>query len=334
MKQLKLILLLLFLDFLVVTGISYAQNGFIYASNYPLAYFAERISGKPERVIFPEIDGDPAFWEPVLDDIITMQQADVILLNGATYEKWKTHVSLPRRKIVETADGFKDQFLGLEHAVNHSHGPSGDHSHVGTAFTTWMDFSLAVSQAEAVKNALVTIGIAPENELDKNYETLKQQLQAIDQELKKITEEYSEVPLVASHPVYQYFARRYNLNLQAVLWEPDIFPEEDKWNELKELVKRHPAKWMIWEGEPLPESVSKLKKMGIESIVFDPCGNRPDEGDFMLVMKDNVANLRNVFRKEEAVFCTMDVKQCPDGSYVSRKPPTCAFEACSPARSF
>jgi len=51
----------------------------VFASNYPLSYFAERISGKSEIVIFPEIDGDPAFWEPEPADIITMQQSDIIL---------------------------------------------------------------------------------------------------------------------------------------------------------------------------------------------------------------------------------------------------------------
>lgn len=325
-------LLFLFVSSFFIPGNSCAKEVKVFTSNYPLAYFAETISGKPEAVMFPEIDGDPAFWEPVPDDIIAMQQADVILLNGATYEKWKTHVSLPRRKIVETAGRFKDQFLGLEYALDHSHGPSGDHAHTGTAFTTWMDLSLAERQAEAVKNALVSANIAPESELNKNFEALKRELMAIDQELKDIAAGNSQIPLVASHPVYQYFARRYDLNLQAVLWEPDIFPEEDKWNELGKLVKGHPAKWMIWEGEPLPESVSKLKAMGIESIVFDPCGNRPNEGGFISTMKKNVANLRNVFKEEESVFCTADVKECPDGSYVSRKPPTCAFEACLPSR--
>lgn len=28
------------------------------------------------------------------------------------------------------------------------------------------------------------------------------------------------------------------------------------------------------------------------------------------------------------VFCTQDVKECPDGSYVSRVPPTCEFAPC------
>ncbi|MCL4406225.1 MAG: DUF333 domain-containing protein [Patescibacteria group bacterium] len=30
----------------------------------------------------------------------------------------------------------------------------------------------------------------------------------------------------------------------------------------------------------------------------------------------------------EAVFCTMDAKLCPDGSYVGRMPPACEFKAC------
>lgn len=31
---------------------------------------------------------------------------------------------------------------------------------------------------------------------------------------------------------------------------------------------------------------------------------------------------------EEGVFCTMDAKQCPDGSYVGRIGPNCEFAPC------
>lgn len=31
---------------------------------------------------------------------------------------------------------------------------------------------------------------------------------------------------------------------------------------------------------------------------------------------------------EESVFCTMDAKMCPDGSYVGRIPPECNFAPC------
>lgn len=33
---------------------------------------------------------------------------------------------------------------------------------------------------------------------------------------------------------------------------------------------------------------------------------------------------------EEPVFCTADVKECPDGSYVSRVQPDCDFAPCPP----
>ena len=52
---------------------------------------------------------------------------------------------------------------------------------------------------------------------------------------------------------------------------------------------------MIWEGQPLPEVVEELERLGIGSIMFDPCGNLPDSGDFMRVMRENVSSLEQVF---------------------------------------
>lgn len=33
-------------------------------------------------------------------------------------------------------------------------------------------------------------------------------------------------------------------------------------------------------------------------------------------------------KNDSLVVCTMDVKQCADGSFVSRMPPDCKFAAC------
>jgi zinc transport system substrate-binding protein len=276
-------------------AVAHAEEVKVFASNYPLSYFAERISGKSEIVIFPEIDGDPAFWEPEPADIITIQQSDIILLNGATYEKWQPAVSLPKRKIVDTSKGFRAQYIIMEEAVDHAHGPTGAHSHSGTAFTTWIDLNQAAFQAKAIKDALAKQNVSPEEMLNNNFESLIDDLRFLDTEINEMAQGQSNMPLVASHPVYQYLARRYRLNIKAVMWEPDVFPDEQMWAHLEEMVKEHPAKWMIWEGEPLPQSVERLKEMGIASIVFDPCGNKPEGGDFLSVMKENVENLKKVF---------------------------------------
>ncbi len=293
--MMKKILILLVIYLLCCGAVVDAEEVKVFTSNYPLAYFAERISGKPEIVIFPEIDGDPAFWEPTTDDIIRMQQSDIIILNGAAYEKWLKAVSLPRRKIINTSKAFRKQLIVMEESVDHKHGPSGDHSHSGTAFTTWIDLSQAAFQAKAIKDAMAKRKVSSQEVLNRNFESLIEDLRVLDTEINEMAQGHSKVPLVASHPVYQYFARRYGLNIKAVMWEPDVFPDEQMWTKLEEIVKEHPAKWMIWEGEPLQKSVAKLKEMGIESVVFDPCGNRPERGDFLSVMRQNVENLKKVF---------------------------------------
>ena len=43
-------------------------------------------------------------------------------------------------------------------------------------------------------------------------------------------------------------------------------------------------------------SVDKLKTLGVDSLVFDPCGNVPEQGDFLTVMRSNVDNLRKAFK--------------------------------------
>ena len=135
--------------------------------------------------------------------------------------------------------------------------------------------------------------LAPQ--VEKNLASLVADLQALDQRMQVVGKRIAGAPLVASHPVYHYWARRYGINLQSVLWEPETVPNDKAMQELQTLLGQHPAKWMIWEGEPAKESVAKLEALAVNSIVFDPCGNVPEEGDFMTVMKSNVSALENSF---------------------------------------
>jgi zinc transport system substrate-binding protein len=67
------------------------------------------------------------------------------------------------------------------------------------------------------------------------------------------------------------------------------------WQDFRHTLEHHPAKWMIWEGEPLPAITQQLKDLGVRSTVFDPCGNLPESGDFLSVMKANIDSLKRVF---------------------------------------
>lgn len=269
----------------------------VYVANYPLFYFASRIGGEAVEVHFPApADEDPAFWQPDDATIARYQAADLILMNGASYSKWVENTTLPDAKVVNTSSAYSKQFIEIQDASTHSHGPGGEHSHSGTAFTTWLDLQQAILQAQEVSNSLQALGVPGSAEaMKKNFESLKTDLEALDKRLLIVGQRIGKTPLVASHPVYHYWARRYALDLQSVLWEPETVPDDKALEELKSLLAKHPAPWMIWEGEPAQESVAKLAALGLKSLVFDPCGNRPEAGDFLSVMRTNVDALEKAF---------------------------------------
>ncbi len=286
----------LFLLVLVVLGASQralaGEKLNIYTVNYPLAYFAERIAGDLATVTFPAPpDVDPAFWMPDADTIAAYQSADLILLNGADYAKWVSKVSLPRSRLVDTSRGFADQYIEQPNLTTHSHGPSAQHSHGGTAFTTWLDLEQAAQQAEAIAQALIRKRPEAKDRIDRNLQSLQDDLLKLDRQISETTRANTGLPLLASHPVYQYLARRYGLNLRSVIWEPDEIPTEAQWAELEGMLKEQPARWMIWEDQPAQKIVVRLHTLGVESVVVNPCGNRPLTGDFLTVMTGNSRRL-------------------------------------------
>lgn len=267
----------------------------VYTVNYPLQYFADKIGGEHVETVFPApADSDPAEWSPQADDILGYQGADLILLNGATYAKWIDRVTLPASKLVDTSVSFQDRYIVIEDTVVHSHGPEGEHSHGETAFTTWLDPTLAIEHAKAIRDALAAARPEHEASFEQGLAALEQDLKALDERMERAAAAKAGEPLIASHPVYQYLARRYRLNLPAVHFEPHAFPDQEAWQELALMLEGHVAKAMLWEAEPANETAQRLRDMGVASVVFDPCANRPDAGDYLSVMEANVARFEEL----------------------------------------
>jgi zinc transport system substrate-binding protein len=274
-----------------------AERLVIYTVNYPLVYFAERIGNDLVEVHFPApADEDPAFWSPDAETIAAYQAADLILLNGAGYAKWVDRAALPSSRIVNTSEGITDRLLPLEGTVTHSHGPEGEHEHGGFAFTTWLDPELAIQQAQSIAAAIALLKPEQEPEIQRRMDSLKRDLVDLDSRLGVAAEALGDEPLLFSHPIYQYLINRYGLNGVEVHWEPDQEPDGRAWGHLEELLETHQAKWMVWEGEPLEATVRGLEDRGISSLVFDPCSNRPAEGDYLTVMAADAAAVESLAR--------------------------------------
>jgi len=268
----------------------------VYVVNYPLAYFAERIGGDDVAVTFPAPPGeDPAYWSPDPETVAAYQGADLILLNGADYAKWVAQASLPSAKLVDTGSAYADRLIALEEVVTHAHGPEGEHAHVGVAFTTWLDPTLAREQARAIAAAFEKARPGQAEDFRERLALLEADLDALDTRLQGAATALGDRPVLFSHPVYQYVQARYGLNGRSVHWEPDAEPSSRDWASLEKVLKDHPAKWMLWEAEPLPAVDSRLEELGVTSVVFDPCGRVPSAGDFLSVMRKNAGRVESAW---------------------------------------
>ena len=263
--------------------------------NYPLEFFASRIGGDLVDVNFSvPSDVDPAYWQPTDAEVTQFQQADLILVNGADYARWMRQVTLPESRVVDTSQSFPDQFIRVEEGVVHSHGPGGEHSHHGFAFTTWLDPRLARMQAAAVHQGLSRILPESTTQLAANFRQLDAELEQLDQQLDAIAARYAGQPLLASHPVYQYLARRCQWNLHSLHWEPDAEPTAAQWGDVEKRLESHAAKWILWEATPRRETAERLTAMGLTSVVFEPCGNRPAT-NYLDTMRENYQRLATIF---------------------------------------
>jgi len=261
--------------------------------NYPLHYFSQRIGDLAIVASFPiPSDEDPAFFSPRSEEIAIFQSSDIIFLNGAGYAGWVDKVTLPERKFVNTSKSFKDRYLVEEGAVSHSHGPEGEHEHKGYAFTTWLDMKNAKEQAASVYATLLAHIPANESSMAANYQSLVQELDSFHLNLKEILDPFIGATIFGSHPVYQYLGKGYGIIIKSEHWEADQDISEEEWNSFLEKVDPTDLKLMLWEDEPSAANSSRLESSGFQVVVFRPCGNVPETGDFVEVMNQNIENLR------------------------------------------
>lgn len=261
------------------------------ASNYPLAYFAERLGKGVVDVVFPiPADVDPSFWRPAISDIAAIQSADLIALNGAGFATWPTKASLPRSRTVDTSAGFSDRFIKTE-TVTHSHGDGGEHSHTGVASYTWLDFELAAAQATALSEAMIRQMPDDAGIITGNHDTLLAELAALDTRAMEVGAGAEGLTIITSHPRYQYFAAAYGLTAVALEWDAMTEPTDAQWDALQAVIADTQAGLFIWEAAPTAASRERLAGLGIKDVVFPPMANRGDDPDFIVAMTESLEAL-------------------------------------------
>ncbi len=267
----------------------------ILTTNYPLYCFVEEMAGDYAEVIFPAPPGsDPAFYDPTEEEIAEFQQYDLVISNGAGYEHWMENVSFPSSNLVNTSKVFSDQYIETDDGPKHSHGLEGEHSHGGTAFTTWLDLDLAGLQLKECKKALVDKFPDHSDKIELKHDSLQLIIKQLQGRLYHAFEGLASYQLAASHPVYQYLQRSINKMIFSFHWEPDVYPPQEEWYMMEMLMASSSNFLILWEGEPIEKTKSKMKEYGMEYIVFDPGAQNRADQTFFEVMESNIEALNQI----------------------------------------
>lgn len=207
MRTCSIILLSLF--FFALPGAQAQEKPLVLATASMLYDMAKNVGGDLFRydMIVP-IGGDPHIYEPTPRDAQICNEADVILMNGLTFEGWLS-------KLVQNSGTDADVVIvtkGIA-AIRSQQYANATDPHA------WMDASNGLIYAQNIRDALIARVPDAAEMIRANYQVYKDQIQLADsyisQKIKTIPEDRRI--LITSHDAFQYFGRRYGLRLEAMM---------------------------------------------------------------------------------------------------------------------
>ncbi len=278
----------------------------VYTTFYPSQYFAQRIAGEAAAITCPVPAGaDPIFWQPTHDHITAYQRADLILINGAGYEQWVLTASLPDTRVIDLSRCFASSFVRFS-TVTHQHGSGGAHTHQGIDGHTWMDPLQAKAQAREIARAILSRRPDLAAEIERRTVELENDLDQLDAGFRAVVPGTARVQILASHPAYNYIARRYSIPITNLDLDPESETDLEGLAAIAAAMNERPdaiARIMLWEKAPTAKAINPIRdRFAIEHIVFSPCETQDPEDaagriDYLARMKLNLESMAEAVRR-------------------------------------
>ena len=177
----------------------------VFVSIQPQAYFVKRIGGDHVRVeILVRPGASPATYAPTPKQMARLASARVFFRIGVPFEHSllvKIRRTIPDLLIVDTSAGLKHrQITGKNELDPH----------------TWMDPMLVKRQGRVILQTLEKIDPRNKMKYEKNYIKFANDLDALDERIRKELKKSVGKTIFVYHPAYGYFCRAYGLRQKAV----------------------------------------------------------------------------------------------------------------------
>ncbi|TLX66409.1 MAG: zinc ABC transporter substrate-binding protein [Thaumarchaeota archaeon] len=264
------------------------QGHKILVTFYPIYQFTKAI-GKEKIdvsiIIPPGIE--PHDWEPTIQDIQKMKDADMIVINGAGLESWITKVTSinPNVMIVDTSSDIplleKDS-NGLDKIAKKD-------PHI------WLDPVLAKKQVQNIADGLIKLDPQNANYYQQNANDYKAKLDILDNEIKTDLSTCDKKDFLSFHDAFSYFSKEYGLHQHTIVGglDPETEPTAPA---LQQITKDAQSLGLnvIFTEEAANPRVSQVIADEIHGkvLVLSPLEVTDKNIDYISKMGQNLSNLK------------------------------------------
>ena len=240
----------------------------VVATFYPLAFFAQQIGGEEVTVkqLIPD-NTEVHNWQPALADILALDEADVIIYNGASLDHWFEDDVLPiidssNKIILETTEGI--QLL--------EPGQQNDHEHEGLYDPhTWISPFIAKQQAQNIYEALIQKDPAHTDYYAGRWQNLKTRFEELDNNYMSGLSTKRKEEIFVSHSAFGYLADRYGFKQHGVIGiSADEQPSASTYANLVEMMLEHETYVVyvdpVYSGESAQTLRNELKRFSGQDV--------------------------------------------------------------------
>ena len=229
----------------------------VVASFYPLAFFAQEIGGEEVTVrqLIPD-NLEVHTWQPSFADILAVDEADVIIYNGASLDHWfeeeiLSNIDSSNKIIVETTKGVKLLETETEHSDEHEelYGPH-----------TWISPFIAKQQAQKIYEALIQKDPNHEEYYTERWQNLKMRFEELDNKYMSGLSTKNKEEIFVAHSAFGYLADRYGFKQYGVIGiSADEQPSASVYANLVEIMIDHETYVVYVDPVYSDESAQTLK---------------------------------------------------------------------------
>jgi zinc transport system substrate-binding protein len=215
------------------------------------------------------------------NDLITLEKADVFVINGLGMESFMEKVisQQPNLKIIDSS-------IGIEILDNNPH--------------IWVSISNAIAQVKNISEQLISIDPMHAKQYKKNAEAYVKKLETKRTKMHAALDRFKGKSIITFHEAFPYFAKEFGLNIIGVVErEPGSEPNAAELSDTIELITKTNTKTIFVEPQyPQISAHTIAEETGAKVYTLDPVvtglGN---ENDYIQIMDSNLKTLVKAFKE-------------------------------------